>query len=130
MDTSPLVIDEIDAGREFLKRLNAYRPVIAACWLRKDENEERYLYAALEGLTFEKTSDAYNEVLRITKEMTDLYLDPFRVKLVGEDDPVARAVRETYRRYPGRMPTRLNDRIFTGMSVTEVYIYPPLAGAP
>jgi hypothetical protein len=64
-------MDEIDAGTEFLKRLNAYRPVKAACWLRKSEDEERYLYVALDGLTVENSDSAYREVLRITAEMKD-----------------------------------------------------------
>ena len=34
MDTSPLVMEEVDAGAAFLERLHAYRPVKAACWLR------------------------------------------------------------------------------------------------
>jgi hypothetical protein len=41
MATSPLVMEEIDAGEEFLRRLDAYRPAKAACWLREAENEER-----------------------------------------------------------------------------------------
>ena len=130
MDTSPLVVDEIDAGTEFLKRLNAYRPVLAACWLRKDENEERYLYAALDGLTVDDTGLAYKEVLRVTQEMKDHYLDPFRVKLINQDHPVAKAVIEVYRRYPGRIPTNIGGRVFAGMAVEEVYIFPPPTAHP
>jgi hypothetical protein len=130
MDTSPLVIDEIDAGIEFLERLNAYLPVTAACWLRKAENEERYLYAALDGLTVENSGDAYTEVLRITREMKDHYLDPFRVKLISRDDPIAKAVEELYRRYQAPIPTRFNGRVFAGRDVADVYVYPPVAVRP
>ena len=49
MDSSPLVIDEIYAGREFLERLNEYAPVKAAGWLKRGEDEERYLCVALDG---------------------------------------------------------------------------------
>jgi len=130
MDTSPLVIDEINAGAEFLKQLNDYQPVTAACWLRESEDEERYLFAALDGLTPETSQTAYGEVSRITGEMRDNYLDPFRVKLIGQDHPVAKAVGEIYRRYPGPIPTRLNGRVFAGSSFEEIYVYPPLVSKP
>jgi len=123
-------MDEIDAGREFLKRLDAYRPVMAACWLREEENEERYLHVALDGLTDENTGSAYREVLRVTQEMKDHYMDPFRVKLITQDNPVAKAVMEMYRQYPGRIPSRFNGRIFSGMTVVEAYIYPQITGKP
>jgi len=130
MDTSPLVRDEIDAGTEFLKQLSAFMPVIAACWLREAENEERYLYAALDGLTDDNFDIAYGEVLRITGVMKDGYIDPFRVKLIGRDHSVAKAVIDIYRRYSGRIPSTVNGRVFAGMAVSEVYIYPPLTSNP
>ena len=130
MDPSPLVMDEIDAGAEFLKRLNAYRPVKAACWLRKSEDEERYLYAALDGLTTENTDLAYSQVLHITQEMKDQYMDPFRVKLISPDHRIAKAILDIYRQYPGRIPTRYDGRAFAGKSVTEVYIYPQIQAKP
>ncbi|MDX1946193.1 MAG: hypothetical protein SFU86_12410 [Pirellulaceae bacterium] len=130
MDTIPLVADEIDAGFDFLRRMNDYRHVTAACWLRAGENEERYLYAAVEGLTVANSGPAYLEVLRITQEMTDHYLDPFRVKLIEVNDPVAKAIEEIYRRFPAPIPTRFQGRVFAGMAVSEVYIYPPLPCKP
>jgi hypothetical protein len=130
MDPSPLVMDEIDAGAEFLKRLNDCQPVKAACWLRKSEDEERYLYVALDGLTDENSDIAYGEVLRIAGEMKGQYIDPFRVKLISPDHRVAKAILDIYRRYPGRIPTRYNGRVFAGMSVAEVYIYPEIEAKP
>jgi hypothetical protein len=130
MDTSALVTDEIDAGAEFLKRLNTYQPVQAACWLRAAESEERYLYVALDGLTVANSDIAYREVLRIAGEMKDHYIDPFRVKLIDTEHPVAKAVMEIYRRYPGRIPTRFTGRVFAGMAVAEVYVYPQFTDKP
>ncbi|MBI3821200.1 MAG: hypothetical protein HY289_00805 [Planctomycetes bacterium] len=124
MDKAPLVIDEIDAGREFIKRLNAYQAVKAACWLREADDGERYLYIALEGLTAENV--AYGEVMRVTSAMKDHYIDPFRVKLIATTDPIAKAVLDLYRRYPGRMPTRFDGSIFGGTAAAEVYVYPQI----
>jgi hypothetical protein len=130
MDTSPLVMDEIDAGAEFLKQLHSYRPVKAACWLREAEDEERYLYVALDGLTSDNSDVVYGEVLRITGAIKDHYLDPFRVKLISTNDPVAKAIMDIYRRFPGRIQTRFNGRVFAERAVAEVYIYPEFQQKP
>lgn len=126
MDTSPLVTDEIDAGAEFLERIDAWRPVKAACWLRRSEDEERYLYVALDGLTDENTDIAYSEVLRIAGEMRGRFIDPFRVKVIPPEHPVAKEVAAIYSRFPGRIPTRFSGRVFAGGAVSEAYIYPEL----
>ena len=126
MDPAPLVIDEIEAGEELLRKLNAYRPVKAACWVRAADHGERYLYVALEGLTDENTDVAYGEVLQIARGMKDRFIDPFRVKLVPPDDPVARSALDVYGRFPGPIPTRYNGSVFGGMAVSEVYLYPPI----
>lgn len=130
MDQAPLVMDEIDAGEEFIKRLHAYRPVKAACWLREADGGERYLYVALDGLTDANADIAYGEVFRITGQMKDHYLDPFRVKVISPDDPIAKAVMDIYQRFPARIPTRFNGAVLGGIAVAEVYIYPPLPAKP
>ena len=117
-------MEEIGAGTEFLSRLNDYHPVRAACWLREQEDEERYLYVALDGLSNANVDVAYGEILGITGSMKDHYLDPFRVKLISTEDSVARAVQDVYRRYPGRIPASYSGRVFAGRAVAEVYIYP------
>src|SRR6266446_5965216 len=111
MDKAPLVIDEINAGEAFIKWLHDYAPVKAACWLRSAEGGERYLYVALDGLDVSKTDLAYGEVLRITREMRDHYIDPFRVKVVSTNDPIAKGLMDFYRRFPGRIPPRFNGPV-------------------
>lgn len=130
MDQTPLVMDEIEAGKELIRRLHAYQPVKAAWWMRETEDAGRYLYVALEGLTADNTNAAYDEVLRIAKEVKDHYIDPFRVNLVSPDDPVARAVLEVYRRYPGRVPPRFNGSILGRVAADEAYVYPLPASTP
>jgi hypothetical protein len=127
MDTSPLVMDEIQAGGEFVRRIQSYLPVKAAYWLRTDEDEGRYLYVALDGLASENLGAAYDEVLRITQDMKDHYINPFDIKLVPADEGVARAVQDFYRRFPGRVPPpRFNERSIAGTPIVEMYIYPPV----
>jgi hypothetical protein len=126
MDASPLVIDEIQTGAEFIKRIQAHMPVKAAYWLRRDEDEGRYLYIALEGLTTENLGAAYDEVWRVSREMKDHYINPLDVKLVPTDDRVAHEVQDFYRRFPGRVPPhRFDERSVGGTPIVEMYIYPP-----
>ena len=69
MDKAPLVMDEIDSGEAFIKRLHDYAPVKAAWWLRIADDGERYLYVAIDGLDESNADLVYGEVLRITGEM-------------------------------------------------------------
>jgi hypothetical protein len=125
------VIDEIQAGADFVRRIQSYMPVKAAYWLRTDEEEGRYLYVALDGLTSENLGDAYDEVWRISRDSKQHYINPLDIKLVPADDRVARAVQDFYRHFPGRIPPpRFNERSVGGMPVVEMYIYPPLAEGP
>jgi hypothetical protein len=62
--------------------------------------------------------------------MRDHYIDPFRVKVVSTHDPVAKAILDIYRRFPGRIPPRFNGPVLGGVAVAEVYIYPPLPARP
>jgi hypothetical protein len=131
MDQNPLVIDEIEAGKELINRLNDSFPVIAACWLRKDESSSRDLYVALDELTAPRRDLAYREVVRIADEVRDQYINPSWVNLIEPTDPIAKAILEVYARFPGRKPpTRTGDYKFGGVEVGELYIYPPLPKKP
>jgi hypothetical protein len=65
----------------------------------------------------------FAEILRLAHEMQTPYIDPFQVRLIGSDDPLAKAAAETNRKYPGPMPTRFRGTSFGGVPVEEVYIY-------
>jgi hypothetical protein len=131
MDQAPLVIDEINAGQAFVKRLHDYVPVKAAWWLRRAEQWIRNLYVAVDVSNQSDVDLAYGEVLRITREIKDdYYIDPFRVKVVSTNDPVAKAIMDSYRRFPAGIRPRFDGRVIGGVAVDEVYIYPPLPAKP
>jgi len=131
MDQTPLVIDEIEAGKVLINRLNDRFSVNAACWLRDDEGGGLYLYIAIDGLTVPKTDLVYDEVIRIANEVKDHYIDSSSVKIIDPTDTIAKAVMEIYQRFPGRKPpTRSNGYGFGVNGVAELYIYPPLPKKP
>lgn len=124
MDQGPLVIDEIEAGAELAREFGNYEPLKVAFWLKESDDEHRYLYLASERIDANNIDVAYGEVLRLTSKMHSPYLNPFRVKLINAEDPLAKAAVEINRRYPGRMATRFGGKTFGGISVDDVYVYP------
>jgi len=130
MDQSALVSERIAAGARFLAGLQKTLPVQVAFWLKSSEETEGHLYVASDQVTDKNIDTAYGEVLRVLLAMPNPWLDPFQVKLIGAEDPLAQAARNVLRRYPGRGPAGVHGQIFGGMSVDEVYIYPSVVPAP
>ena len=129
MDQEPLVIQETDAGAELVRLLDRFVPVKAAFWIKESEEEPWYLYIASDRIDDRNPDAAYGEVLRLASQMANPYLDPFRVKLIPTSDPLARAVQDIHRRYPGTMATRFGGKVFGGIGVDGVYIYPDVLTA-
>ena len=124
MDREPLVIEQKDAGRRFLAEFHKHYPVQAAFWLLESEATRWYLYVASDQITDDNFDVAYGEVMKVSETIRDPWFDPFRVKLIGADDPLARAALDVLRSYPGSLATNFNGTRFGGVSVDGVYIYP------
>jgi len=124
------VRDEIDAGAEFLRAFDHYRPVKAAFWLKASEESQRYLYIASDQIDDTNFDVAYGEVLRVAHQMGSIYLEASQVKVINAERPLARAALEVNQCFPGRMGTRLGGRMFGDISIDSAYIYPsPLPAA-
>ncbi len=130
MDQGPLVIEQIDAGSRFLREFQKYIPVDVAFWLKESDDGDYSLYVASDQITDDNFDIAYGEVLQIGRRLRDPMFDPFQVKLIGTDDPLAKAALEINRRYPGPCPTRFHGKAFAGQVVEEVYIYPAPVPVP
>ena len=124
MDQSPLVIDQFEAGARFLGEFQKYVPVNAAFWLKESEEGEWILYVASDRITDDNFDVAYGEVLRIAGQLGDPLFNPFQVKLIGADDPLAKAALDINRRYPAPIASRFQGKVFGGLPVEELYIYP------
>jgi len=126
MGQSTLVIDEgeKDAGTDLIDRISETWPVKLAFWLKPADSGQWFLYIAAEGIDDSNVDRGYKEVLRRVKEMRTPYFDPFQVKLIQGDDPLARAVMEVHQRYPGSLAINYNGRNLGGMSIEGAYLYP------
>ena len=106
MDQGPLVMETIETGAQFLEEFDKKIPVRAAFWIRVSEDDIGYLYVTSDQFNGKSVGAAYAEVLRIAREMQDPNFDPFRVKLIKPDDPLAQAAIEILQRFPAKVPTR------------------------
>lgn len=125
MDQGPLVSEEIGAGAELVRGFDKYKPVKVAFWLKASDENQRYLYISSNQIDDTNLELAYGEVLRLAGEMHNPYLDPFRVKVISGEDPLAQAATDIQKRFPATIPTRFHGTSFGGIWVDDVYIYPP-----
>ena len=125
MDQTPLVTGEMDAGAELVRLLNEKFPVTTAFWVKDSEEGHWRLYVASDEFTAEKRSIGFGEVLRLAEMLTSPFFDPFQVKLIPTDHPLARAALEVQRAL-GKRGIRIRPLTFGGMAVDEVVLYPML----
>jgi hypothetical protein len=128
MGQGTLVIDEgeKDAGAELIDRIGEAWPVKLAFWLKPAESDRWFLYIVAEGIDYSNIDQGYKEVLRRVKEMRNPSFDPFQVKLIQDDAPLARAVMEVHQRYAQvkLSPINYNGHYLGGMSIEGAYLYP------
>jgi hypothetical protein len=130
MDQGPLVSEQIDAGARFLGAFHQSYPVQSAFWLKDSEEGAWYLYVASDQITDDNFDVAYGEVVRIAGELQDPWFDTFQLKVIGADDPLAKAAADLRRRYPSQSPVRIHNRTFGDTFAEEVYLYPSPLPAP
>ena len=124
MDRGPLVNEEIEDGETLARAFDAYASVKIAFWVKSSDEDQRYLYLASDEINDGNFDVAYGEVIRLTNALGLLHLDPFRVKVVSGNDPLAAAALKLSSSYPGKIANRYGGRIFGGMDVDDVYVYP------
>ncbi len=120
-----LLVEQIDAGRVCANEFHKTYPVTVYFWLKQTELERWYLYIAADGV--EDIKIGYREILRIVGQ-TNQWLDPFQIKLVSSNDPVALAAASIRDRYPARvMDTHYNGSWLGEVEIDGAFIYAPLA---
>ncbi len=119
--------EDTDAGAELVRGFHSYMPVEAAFWIRPVD-DGRWTLCIVSKAIDEKTYDlGYGEVLRLIEEMKEkksLYINPFQIRLLRGDDPLALAAMEIQGRYPGIKATRFGGKEFGAIAVDGAYIYP------
>jgi hypothetical protein len=123
VDTEILVIEQKEAGVEFLRNFSKDFPVDAAFWLKETDIEDWYLYIVSSEITNENMSEAYRKVLELVKPNQSIWLDPFRVKLLDSEKELAKRVLEVKSRFVGAMATYYNASSIAGVPIDACFIY-------
>lgn len=124
MDQGTLVSEQIDAGAKLVADFGHYKPLRAAFWIKDPDDREWYLCLASDQINDTNFDLAYGEVNRLVRPMSNLWLDPFQVKVMGADHPMAKAVIELTEKYPGICPIRLRSRRLGNITVDDAFVYP------
>ena len=102
MDSNPLVDELVEDGRKLIEGLRHDGfPVSAAGWLQESDGGQWFLYLASPEVGAKGIMAAYRALNATYRRMGPLWVSPFEIKLVGTDDPVAKAVEDLNRRFPG-----------------------------
>ena len=123
-------VGHAQAGKRFLREFQNYIPIQSAFWLKEGDEGEWSLYVASDHVTDDNFDVHYGEVLRIAGQLRDPLFDPFQVKLIGADNPLAKAALDISRRFPSPVANRFRGRVFGGLPVEEVYVYPSPIAVP
>lgn len=129
MDRAILVRDEIDAGAEVVRRFAELTPVDAAFWFMPGDDPTWYLYVVSRDITDANRQEAYGRILPIARSLDSTYFEPFSIRVLGTDSPLAKAALEMLAKYPGRTPTRFAGP-FGGLYAESGYLYPRTLPAP
>jgi len=104
--------------------------------VKPTDEDKWYLYLAIPGVDENGKTSSYGIIHRVIRQMPELWLDPFEVKVIGMTDTLTSAATElakskvaagshsmpNFNTYPG--VTFFGGSTFGGMSVDGVYIYP------
>ncbi len=127
MDQATLVDKQIEEGGQVIAELHRCGfDVTAACWLKSSEDSQWFFYIASTEVDRVGLVAAYRVVYLTIQRMQHLWLDPFEVKLIGGNNPIAKDIVDFQKRYPARIPTRFRGTRLGAVSVDEAYIYSPV----
>lgn len=133
MGQRPLVELQIQDGQRLIDRIAAEGiAVTAAAWVWESESGQWFLYLATPLVGADgATRSAYRRVNELMRELQKegFAVDPFEVKMIGPDDPVAKALVAARDHYPAKVPMWFRGSRLGELAVEEAYIYPPVPAA-
>ena len=138
MDQDTVVNEQIESGKRLIDKLNDERfEVHVAFWARLTDEEKWYLYLASPFVDENGPTVAYRRVFGVMRNMTDLWVDPFEVRVIGTNDSLTQGALSVMKPkvpnspfavqnpkpYPGMI--RFGGSTLGGVSIVGAYIYPP-----
>jgi hypothetical protein len=124
MDQATLVGRQIDDVTKLIDQLRRdHFDVMAAFWLYRSEADEWFLHIVSDAVDQDATNEPYKAVYGTMRRIPDLGIEPFQVKLVSPNDPVARAVLDLLSRQRFRLPARVRGTKLGDVYIEDAYIY-------
>jgi hypothetical protein len=124
MDQAPLVEHQIDDVPRLINQLKGDKFVVtAAFWLYTSEADQWFLYLVSDVVDLVGTTEAYKIVYRSMRQLTDLWINPFEVKLVGPHDPIAKEVADFQVHTHAPVPMHIRGSRLGNIYVENAYIY-------
>jgi hypothetical protein len=124
MDQATLVGPQID---DVIKLVDQLRrdgfDVKAAFWFYRSEADQWYLHLASDAVNQMGITEAYKAVGRARRQLPDLLIGPFEVKLVAPDDPVAKAVIDFLAKRQARTPVRIRGTRLGDVHIEDAYLF-------
>ena len=125
MDQATLVEHQIDDVPKLIDQPKQDNfDVKAAFWLYTTEADQWFLYLVSDLVDQKGITEAYKGAYKAMRRMSGLWINPFEVKLVSPDDPVAKAVVEFLSKQRAPLPTRVRGMNLGHVYIESAYIYP------
>ncbi len=124
MDQATLVANQIDDVPRLVNRIKEDNiDVKAVFWLYTSEADQWYLYIATDLVDQVGITEAYKRVLRTMKQLPNLRIDRFQVKLVSPADASAKAIADFRAMTHAPAPTEIRSSNLGGIYIEHAYVY-------
>jgi hypothetical protein len=142
MDQDTVVTEQIVGGKRLIEAMRAEGfAVPIAFWAKPTDEDKPFLYLASPMADEKGHAATYRIIHNMIRQMPDLWIDPFEVRMIGMKDAMTRAALDATKPkipdspfavqnakpYPGM--TKFYGPTFGGVSVDAVSIYPPFQAA-
>jgi hypothetical protein len=117
---------QIDGGKALVDSLqDAGFDVTVSGWTETSEEGDWYLYIASKDVDDRGLAGAYQTVYITIRANPEFGIDPFEVKLIGQNNPIATDLLAIRGASGTRIATRSRRPKLGHMSVEETYVYAP-----
>jgi len=124
MDQATLVEHQIDDVPKLIDQLKQDNfDVRAAFWLFTSEADQWFLYLVSDVVDRNGITEAYKLVYKVLRRLTNLWINPFEVKLVSPDHPIAKAVIDFLSKQHAPRATWVRGTNLGDVYIEHAYIY-------
>jgi len=96
----------------------------AVFWLYSNEDNAWNICFVMDGIKEHGSRNQYLTLVKAMRRMNDLWIDPFAVKIIDSNDPLAKAVLDHLSTRHTKIPTRVRNARLGDVFVDSAYIYP------